>query len=80
MITKYFYHELLKKYVTYFGSIFNDIVIKRTDSDGVVIQTMQVPILYGPKHKYIARFEQDLEMKRDKAIVLPRMSFDIINL
>lgn len=74
---EHYYHALLKKYTIYFGSLFNDIVVERTNEIGVVQQTITVPIAYGPKQKFIARLEEDPRAERNIAITLPRMSFEI---
>lgn len=78
MINSYFYHGLLRKYVIYFGNLFNDITIQRTDENDDIVQDFTVPIAYGPKQKFIARLEQDpIPNKREVAIILPRLSFEI---
>ena len=77
LTNNYYYHTLLKKYVIYFGSLFNDIVIERRDNDESLIQSITVPIAYGPKQKFIARMEEDLKAERSIAITLPRISFEI---
>jgi T4-like virus Myoviridae tail sheath stabiliser len=70
-----FYHELLRKYVSIFGSLFNDIRIKR--SDGTTdTQYFKIPISYGPREKYWAMVNQKPDSKV-QAIILPRMSFEI---
>jgi len=78
MIPGYFYHGLIRKYVVYFGTLFNDISIERTDDSGNIIQDFVVPIAYGPKQKFIARLEQDPTLNKSIAITLPRMSFEIV--
>ena len=80
MIPNYYYHELTKKYVTYFGTLFNDIHIQRTDESLNTIQEFLVPISYGPKDKTIARLDQDPNLDRPFAVLLPRMSFEIIDM
>ena len=77
---QYYYHALLRKYVVYFGSLFNDIVIERSDGNDQLIQSITVPISYGPKQKFIARLEQDPDATREVAITLPRLSFEIKNI
>lgn len=69
-----FYHGLLRKYVTMFGYIFDDIRIERVDKTGD-IDLIKVPITYGPKDKMIARVIQDPTISRQAAIQLPMMSF-----
>lgn len=77
---EYYYHTLLKKYVIYFGSLFNDIVINRTDANDIIVGTTTVPISYGPRQKFIARLDQDPNADRPIAITLPRMSFEITSI
>ena len=78
MFGKQFYHESLRKVVVAFGTIFNNIVIHRTNSDGDVIQKIKVPLAYSPKEKFLVRLEQQPNLdQREMAITLPRMGFEI---
>ena len=54
-----FYNSMFKKYVAIFGTLFNNIYIDRTDSDGNVIQELKVPIAYGPREKFLARLQDN---------------------
>ena len=72
-----FGHGLLRKYVIYFGTLFNNIWLKRTDNDGNLIQTMKVPLNYGPREKFLARLDGNPELQRQIAIQLPRMTFEM---
>lgn len=74
------YHGALRKYTIYFGNLFTQIYIDRDDSEGETVQTMQVPLNYGPKEKFLARVEGNPELDRPIAIQLPRMAFEIINI
>ena len=74
-----FYHETTRRYVAMFGTLFNDIHISRNDNTGAEIQTMKVPINYGPIEKFMARLEQDPSLTAP-AMTLPRMSFEINNM
>jgi hypothetical protein len=62
---------------TYFGKIFNEINIERTDSDGNQTHLIEVPLQYGPKNKSLVRTDADPDITRPTAIVLPRMSFEL---
>lgn len=75
-----FYHGSIRKYVTLFGTLFNDIEIDRVASDNSVYQTIKVPISYGPKEKVLARLDQDPNLNRKYAVLLPRMSFELTNI
>lgn len=63
-----------------FGNMFNDISVNRYDRDGNIIQTLVVPIAYGPREKFLARLKEDPYLDREVAITLPRLSFEITNL
>lgn len=76
----YFYNSITKKYVTLFGTLFNKITIERADQTGTKVQSMIVPIAYGPYQKFLARVTQDPKLDRKTAIVLPRMAFEITNI
>ena len=52
----YFSHGLIRKYVIVFGSMFNDLTIQRYNG-ATRVQTLAVPISYGPKQKFLVRLE-----------------------
>ena len=78
MFGRRFYHESLRKVVVAFGTIFNNIIIHRTDADGSVLQRLKVPLSYSPKEKFLVRLEQQPNLdQREMAVSLPRMGFEI---
>ena len=77
MLGQYFYNETIRKTIIAFGSLFNDVYIERKDSAGVAIQTLKVPLAYGPKQKFIIRLEGDPGLDQKVAITLPRIGFEI---
>jgi len=79
MFGTYFYNETIKRSVSIFGTLFNNIYIKKTKSDGTVLSRTLVPISYGPAQKFINRLaeEPDLTDNNRSAISLPRMAFQI---
>ena len=77
MLGTYFYNETIRKTIIAFGSLFNDVYIERKDSAGVAIQTLKVPLAYGPKQKFIIRLEGDPGLDQKVAITLPRIGFEI---
>lgn len=79
MFGNYYYNETTRKYVSAFGTLFNDIRISRKDNSGNTVQTMTVPIHYGPYQKFLAKLDQDPALNAP-AITLPRMSFEITNI
>jgi hypothetical protein len=77
---EYFYHEILRRTVISFGSLFNDIVIKHTDNSGKVVSVIKVPFAYGPTQKFLARLEQSPNLNKPVQMTLPRMSFELVGL
>ena len=79
MYGQHFYNETTRRYVAVFGTLFNDIKITRSDSNGTPIQSTIVPIHYAPMQKILARLEQDPDLNA-QAMTLPRMSFEITSM
>ena len=78
MFNNYFYNEGMRKLTVAFGTIFNNVQVKKTNSAGDVIKSDKVPLAYGPKEKFLVRLDQQSSLdNREFAIVLPRMSFEI---
>jgi len=75
-----YYFSTVRKMVIYFGTIFNDCYITRTDEEGAVTQLMRVPLTYSPKDKLLVRVDADPEIQRQWAITLPRMGFEMTGL
>ena len=80
MLGQYYYHEIIRKTVISFGTLFNDIHVRHQDSTGKDISDIKVPISYGPKQKFLARLEQQPDLNKAVAITLPRMSFAMNNI
>ena len=72
-------HGLIRKYVIFFGTLFNNLYLNRYDNDGTLIQNAKVPLNYGPREKYLARVDGNRDGVREIAIQLPRMSFEVTN-
>ncbi len=77
MIGNFFYNETIRKSVIAFGTLFNNINIKKFASDGKSISTVKVPIAYGPMQRFLARVEQQSNFDDNVAITLPRLSFEL---
>lgn len=73
---EYFYHEIFRKTIISFGSLFNEIVIHHTDSSGNITDVIEVPLAYGPTQKFLARLEQAPDLSNPVQITLPRMAFE----
>ena len=77
MLGQYFYNESLRKAIIAFGSLFNDIYITRKNSAGTDVQSLKVPLAYGPKQKFMVRLDADPNLDQKIAITLPRIGFEI---
>jgi hypothetical protein len=81
MFNQGFYFSTIRKYVTLFGTLFDDITIKRTDSTGHLNAFIKVPITYSPKEKMLARVGSDSDLDRQTAVPsLPIMAFEMTDL
>jgi len=79
MLGTHFYHEIIRKTIVGFGTLFNNIELRRTDKSGNIIQTIKVPLAYGPREKFLARLdaEPQLDGRAEAQIQLPRISFEM---
>jgi hypothetical protein len=77
---EYFYNEILRRTVISFGSLFNDIKIKHTNSENNTVSVIKVPLAYGPTQKFLARLNQSPNLNKPVQITLPRMSFEFTGL
>ena len=59
MLGTYYYHEIIRKTIVSFGTLFNNISIKHKDSAGDVVSELKVPLAYAPVQKFLARLEQE---------------------
>ena len=73
MFGTHFYHQKVRKCVSIFGALFNNIYVVRQNGQ------IKVPLSYAPKQKYLERIREnpDLSENSQVAIKLPRMSFEI---
>ena len=81
MLGLQFYHATMRKVVVAFGKMYNNIQLVRKDNDGNIIQTMKVPLAYGPRGKFLVRLDADADLgSKTSSITLPRIGFEINNL
>lgn len=80
MLGNYFYHKSISKTVIAFGTLFNNIQIRRFDDNDNPLSVLKVPLAYGPTQKFLARLEQNPSGDRKIAITLPRMSFEMVSI
>lgn len=81
MLSNQYYHEIIRKTIIAFGTLFNNIEIASKDKQGNTIKQLRVPIAYGPIQKFLARLEERPNLSgpgpTKVGITLPRMSFEM---
>lgn len=80
MLGNYFYNEAIRKTVVGFGTLFNNIELKKKDPQtGEILEVEKVPLAYGPKQKFLTRLEQNPNagVGKNVAIQLPRLYFEL---
>ena len=80
MLGTYHYHEIIRKTIIAFGTLFNTVEIRHQRQDGGDFSTVKVPIAYGPSEKFIARLEQKPDPRRRVSITLPRLAFELVSI
>jgi len=80
MLGKYYYHQIIRKTIVSFGTLFNEIYIKHKNDDDDIISDMRVPLGYGPTQKFLAKIQQQEQLNKPVAITLPRMSFEMTSI
>ena len=77
MLGSYFYHQILRRTVIGFGTLFNNIEIRHKSDAGNEESRLKVPLAYGPMQKFLAKVEQQRDLAGRPAITLPRLSFEM---
>jgi len=77
MLGNYYYHEIIRKTIIAFGTLFNDIHVRHTDQAGNSAGELKVPLAYGPSQKFLARLTQQADLNKPVQITMPRMSFEM---
>ena len=80
MLGTYYYHEIIRKTIISFGTLFNDIHIRHQDDAGKDVSDLKVPLAYGPSQKFLARITQQADLNKAVQITMPRMSFEMTNI
>ena len=80
MLGTYYYHEILRKTIIGFGTLFNQIFIKHEKKDDTTLDTTKVGLAYGPQQKFFAKIREQANLTKPVAITLPRMSFEMTSI
>ena len=52
MLGTYFYNDIIRTVTAVFGTLFNNITVKRLNSSGAATSVQKVPLRYAPKQKW----------------------------
>jgi hypothetical protein len=79
MLSEWFYNKTIMKSVSIFGTLFNNISVKRVTSSGKTINSTKVPLSYAPRERFLALIDQEDEKTENRRVStkLPRISFEI---
>lgn len=80
MLGTYFYHEIIRKTIVGFGTLFNEIYIRHEKKDGSTLDETKVALSYGPMQKFLAKIEEQAQLTKSIALTLPRMSFEMVSI
>ncbi len=77
MLGTHFYNETIRRTVIGFGTLFNNVEIKKRDpSTNEVVEAEKVALAYGPKQKFLYRLFENPKTQK-VAITMPRMYFEM---
>ena len=77
MLGTYTYNKIIRKTLIAFGTLFNNIEVRKENADGSIYSRMKVPLAYGPRQKFLARITEQPDLNKKVAITLPRLSFEM---
>ena len=80
MLGTYYYHEIVRKTIIGFGTLFNSIFIKHEGKDNETLDETKVGLAYGPQQKFFAKIREQANLTKAIAITLPRMSFEMTSI
>lgn len=79
MLGTYFYNEIFKKTIIGFGTLFNNIQLRR--ANGGDVEVMKVPLAYGPTEKFLSRLRENPNLEgRRVQITVPRIGFQLTSI
>lgn len=74
----YYSHRTIRKIVTVFGDMFNDITFGRYNQAGTIeVERMLVPLVWGSKEKWVSRILVDPNLTRSIQVSLPMLSYQL---
>ena len=81
LYNKYFFHNLTEKYITIFGSLFDEIEIKSKNGKSKAIMSI-VPLIYSNRDKYVQRLlnDENQEMTNTHITKLPMIAYSLTDI
>ena len=64
MLGTYFYHEIIRKTIVSFGTLFNNISIRHVNGDGTILDETKVGLSYGPMQKFLAKIQEQEQLTK----------------
>jgi T4-like virus Myoviridae tail sheath stabiliser len=74
VITSFFYNSSIRRITVLFGTLFNDINIRKSDGS-----TVKVPLSWSSKSKWFIKIKDREDSKKLQSITYPRMGFIMTN-
>jgi len=71
----FFTHNILRKYVAGFGSLFKDYTVRRYDTNNVLQKNIEIPLTIGTKKKFYYLLKQYSDDPRVVGIMIPRITY-----
>lgn len=75
-----YYHGITRKLIIAIGNLFSGFRIERMNSLGTVEQTIDVPVSYGNREKWLQKISEDPSLDKRVLVTLPRIGFEMIGL
>lgn len=82
MIGEHFQHEQIRRLISVFGTLFDDMSIARRGEDGELLQVVHpIPIEYGPRDKFLEKIDRQIKdsgpLKSKAHETYPRMAYEM---
>ena len=78
MLGTYYYHEIIRRTIIAFGTLFNNIEIKHKTQAGGAFSSVKVPIVLWAYWKILSKIRAKTRSKKNEfPITLPRLAFEM---
>lgn len=77
----FYHHHTVRKYTISLLDVFNDIEVPRYNDEGLLIKTINVPIVFAStRDRAVQLIEQDYTATEGQQVLLPRMALSLTSL